>query len=99
MCVNAQMIQAIEDRFGLGQSAVCADGGGAGDVERRRPCAGVNHSTVLRHISAFGSEKGVRVFGRSVSGYTLTPESHDLLTDRWIARPGNSVARGHRPDN
>ena len=50
------------DRFGLGRSAVCADGGGAGTVERRRPYAGVNHSTVLRHISAFESDKGMRVF-------------------------------------
>ena len=62
MCVNAQVIQAMGDRFGLGRSAVCADGGGAGTVERRRPYAGVNHSTVLRHISAFESDKGVWVF-------------------------------------
>ena len=50
------------DRFGLGQSAVCADGGGAGAVERRRPRVGVDHSTVLRHIYAFESDKGMRVF-------------------------------------
>ncbi|MDA1100781.1 MAG: LysR family transcriptional regulator [Proteobacteria bacterium] len=40
---------------------------------------GVNHSTVLRRISAFEDEKSVRVFERSSSGYVLTPESRHLL--------------------
>lgn len=61
---------------------------------------GVNHSTVLRRISAFEDEKGLRVFERSGAGYKLTPESHHLLAtlqaindqvtgiDRAIARQG-----------
>jgi DNA-binding transcriptional LysR family regulator len=61
---------------------------------------GVNHSTVLRRVSAFEDEKGLRVFDRSGSGYVLTPESRHLLAslraiedqvnglDRAIARQG-----------
>jgi len=61
---------------------------------------GVNHSTVLRRISAFEDKKGVRVFERTGTGYTLRPESNHLLNalrtiedqvhglDRAIARQG-----------
>lgn len=61
---------------------------------------GVNHSTVLRRISAFEEKKGVQLFERTGSGYTLTPESRHLLTtlraindqvnglDRAIAKQG-----------
>ena len=61
---------------------------------------GVNHSTVLRRVSAFEEDKGLQVFDRSGSGYVLTPESRHLLTslraiedqvnglDRAIARQG-----------
>jgi len=61
---------------------------------------GVNHSTVLRRVSAFEKDKGVQVFERTGSGYVLTPESRHLLTslrliedqvnglDRAIARQG-----------
>ncbi len=61
---------------------------------------GVNHSTVLRRVSAFEDEKGVQVFERTGSGYVLTPESRHLLTtlrniedqvngiDRAIAKQG-----------
>jgi DNA-binding transcriptional LysR family regulator len=41
---------------------------------------GVNHSTVLRRISAFEEQKGVQVFDRTSAGYRLTPESRHLLT-------------------
>lgn len=41
---------------------------------------GVNHSTVLRRISAFEAQKGVQVFERTSAGYALTPESRPLLT-------------------
>lgn len=61
---------------------------------------GVNHSTVLRRISAFETAKGVQVFDRTSSGYRLTPESRHLLAtlqtikeqvnglDRAIAKQG-----------
>lgn len=55
---------------------------------------GVNHSTVLRRISAFEDEKSVQVFERSGSGYTLTPESHHLLaTLRTIKERVNDLDR------
>jgi len=40
---------------------------------------GVNHSTVLRRITAFEDEKGVKLFERRHSGYTLTPDSRHLI--------------------
>jgi len=40
---------------------------------------GVNHSTVLRRVSSFEDNKGVKVFDRTGSGYALTPESRHLL--------------------
>jgi len=61
---------------------------------------GVNHSTVLRRISAFEAEKGVKLFERRSSGYALRPESRPLLAalraikdqvnglDRAITRQG-----------
>lgn len=61
---------------------------------------GVNHSTVLRRISAFEAEKGMTLFERTGSGYSLTPESRHVLAplraieeqvsglDRAIARQG-----------
>jgi DNA-binding transcriptional LysR family regulator len=61
---------------------------------------GVNHSTVLRRVSSFEEDKGLKVFERSGAGYALTPESRHLLSslkaiedqvnglDRAIARQG-----------
>ncbi len=61
---------------------------------------GVNHSTVLRRISAFEAEKGVQLFERTPGGYVLKPESQPLLAalreikdqvnglDRAIAKQG-----------
>lgn len=55
---------------------------------------GVNHSTVLRRISAFEEEKGVQLFERSGAGYALTPESHHLLTNlRAIKDQVNGLER------
>jgi DNA-binding transcriptional LysR family regulator len=41
---------------------------------------GVNHSTVLRRISAFEEKRGVRLFERTGSGYAMTAESRHLLS-------------------
>ena len=61
---------------------------------------GVNHSTVLRRVSSFEENKGVKVFDRTGSGYILTAESRHLLSslraiedqvnglDRAIAKQG-----------
>ena len=55
---------------------------------------GVNHSTVLRRISAFEDKKGLRVFERSGTGYVLTPESRHLLaTLRAIEDQVNGLDR------
>ncbi len=55
---------------------------------------GVNHSTVLRRVSAFEEAKGVRVFERTGSGYVLTPESRHLLTTlRTIEDQVNGIDR------
>ncbi|MDJ0684404.1 MAG: LysR family transcriptional regulator [Alphaproteobacteria bacterium] len=45
---------------------------------------GVNHATVLRRIRALEAELGVRLFDKSVGGYTLTPAG-ESITDN-IAR-------------
>jgi DNA-binding transcriptional LysR family regulator len=40
---------------------------------------GVNHTTVLRRINAFEETRGLRLFERLPSGYTLTPGGEQLL--------------------
>lgn len=40
---------------------------------------GVNHSTILRRVSAFEDEQGVKLFERRSSGYTPTPAGRDLF--------------------
>jgi len=55
---------------------------------------GVNHSTVLRRVSAFEERKGVQVFNRTGSGYELTPESrHLLMSLRAIEEQVNGLDR------
>ena len=40
----------------------------------------VHHATVLRRITAFEADCGVKVFERGVKGYHLTPESSHILS-------------------
>ncbi len=55
---------------------------------------GVNHSTVMRRLSAFQSKKGVQVFERTGGGYLLTPEARHLLASlRLIDDQVNALDR------
>lgn len=42
---------------------------------------GVNHSTVLRRITAYEEEQGVRLFERLPTGYALTQDAENIYAD------------------
>lgn len=50
-----------------------------GSVSSAARALGVNHSTVLRHVAAFETLHGVRIFDRRPSGYRLTEHGADIL--------------------
>ena len=50
-----------------------------GSVAKAGRHLGVNHATVLRHISGFEERHEVRLFERLPSGYALTDEGQKLV--------------------
>ena len=66
----------------------------AGSLAGAARALGVNHTTVLRRVSAFEAQNGVTLFERDARGYRLTPESHHLLSAmRSIGKTVESLER------
>src|SRR5919199_638397 len=55
---------------------------------------GVNHTTVLRRVTAFEARQGVRLFERTPGGAALTPAGDELA--QAASRVGDIVARVER---
>jgi DNA-binding transcriptional LysR family regulator len=52
---------------------------GAGSLASAARRLGVNHTTVLRRVSAFEQRLGLRLFERLPTGYVLTPGGEELI--------------------
>jgi DNA-binding transcriptional LysR family regulator len=53
----------------------------AGSLASAARLLGVNHTTVLRRVSAFEERVGVRVFDRLPTGYALTADGAELIAE------------------
>src|SRR5687767_1636137 len=53
----------------------------AGSLASAARLLGVNHTTVLRRVSAFEERVGVRVFDRLPTGYVLTADGAELIAE------------------
>src|SRR5262245_6222849 len=51
----------------------------AGSLANAARNLGVNHTTVLRRVSAFERRLGLRLFERLPTGYVLTPGGEELI--------------------
>jgi DNA-binding transcriptional LysR family regulator len=51
----------------------------SGSVRAAASVLGVNHSTVLRHVSQLEAQLGARLFEKLPSGYVLTPAGEEIL--------------------
>src|SRR5690348_6014456 len=66
----------------------------AGSLASAARALGVNHTTVLRRVTAFEEHIGVRVFDRLPTGYVLTPAGEELAdTARHIGDTINALTR------
>lgn len=66
----------------------------AGSLASAARALGVNHTTVLRRVTAFEEHIGVRVFDRLPTGYALTPAGEELAdAARRIGDTINALTR------
>ncbi len=66
----------------------------AGSLAKAAKSLGVNHTTVLRRVSAFEKSLGMKLFARSPSGYTLTAAGEEIAAAaRAMAETVDSIER------